>query len=164
LFADVIVCRRLVLWEMSSSFRRTRLKCFRSLYTRDACRCCAFTFGLGRHISIIVFNCLHACSWNPSTHPASDPDSETFSPACTMENFHALSINKPLNLASRVTVAEAMAFMQDSILTVDYEEHTAQIIYHHHRTRRYYHVTATSFEINEDPTRTWPQRLVDLFP
>jgi hypothetical protein len=81
-----------------------------------------------------------------------------------MEDFHALSIDEPLNLASRVTVAEAMAFIENFIINIDYEERTAQIRYGHRSTGRYYRVTATSFEVNEDPTRTWLQRLVDLFP
>lgn len=81
-----------------------------------------------------------------------------------MEDFHALSINKPLNLASRVTATEAQAFIRDFIITVDYEERTAQIQYCHRNTQRNYRVTATLFEANKDPTRDWLQSLVDLFP
>jgi hypothetical protein len=89
-----------------------------------------------------------------------------------MDDVHAHGDDSPVNLvnlASRMTIEEAMAFLRHFDYTVDLGKHMieigspVQIRYFHRSTRRYYRVTAKWSDIHEDPTRLWMQRLADLF-
>ena len=83
-----------------------------------------------------------------------------------MGNTHnTLSIDSHVNLASRVTAAEASAFMRPFNLTIETESGDPfQIRYFQHRTQRSHRVTASASEMEQDPTWDWSQQLTDLFP
>ena len=84
-----------------------------------------------------------------------------------MEDAHTLSIDSHVNLASRATAAEAEAFMQAfsfHIKTTTESDALVHIRYFHRHTGRYYHVSATSLEMEEDLSRDFLQKLTDLFP
>lgn len=84
-----------------------------------------------------------------------------------MEDAHTLSIDSHVNLASRATAAEAEAFMQAfgfHIKTTTESDALVHTRYFHRHTGRYYHVSATSLEIEEDLSRDFLQKLTDLFP
>ena len=78
-----------------------------------------------------------------------------------------MSIDSHVNLASRATAAEADAFIQPFDLHIKLTTESDALVrirYFHRITGRYYHVTATSLEMEEHPTRDCLQKLTDLFP